>query len=59
MDTQPSGRDEAFARDLTELDLELEKRAGQSNAIELPLAEHRKLVAGMLPGMTYISRPSR
>jgi len=59
MNTQPCGPDEAFARDLAELDRELETRLDQSNAFELPPAEHRKLVAGMLAGMTFVGRPAR
>jgi len=57
MDTQHSGPDEAFARDLAELDRELETRADQSNAFELPPEEHRKLVAGLLAGMAFVGRP--
>ena len=59
MDTQPCGPDEAFARDLVELDRELEARTDQSNAFELPADEHRKLVAGLLAGMTHVGRPAR
>ncbi|MNX82693.1 hypothetical protein D3C86_1144300 [compost metagenome] len=59
MDTQPCGPDEAFARDLVELDADLGKRIDQSNAVALPADEHRKLISGLLGGMTYIGRPVR
>ena len=49
----------AFARDLLELGRELEARANQSNAFELPADEHRRLIAGLLAGMTYVGRPAR
>lgn len=54
MDTQPCGRDEAFARDLAELDRELEQRREP----EIP-APTLDLVAGLIAGMTLVGRPSR
>jgi hypothetical protein len=59
MDTQPCGPDDAFARDLVELDRALEARVDQSNAFELPADENRKLIAGLLAGMTHVGRPAR
>jgi hypothetical protein len=57
MDTQPCGPDEAFARDLAELDRELEARVDQSNAHELPPEESRRLIAGLLAGLALVGRP--
>ncbi|MNT48827.1 hypothetical protein D3C72_1856310 [compost metagenome] len=54
MDTQPCGRDEAFARDLAELARELEQRREP----EIP-APTLDLVAGLIAGMTLVRRPSR
>lgn len=49
--------DQALATTLAELDVDLGRRIDQSNACELPPEEHRKLVAGMLAGMTFVGRP--
>ena len=54
MDTQPCGRDEAFARELAELDRELEQR----HEPEIP-APTLDLVAGLIAGMTLVGRSSR
>lgn len=54
MDTQPCRRDEASARDLAELDRELETRS----ETEMP-AQTLDLIAGLLAGMTRIGRSSR
>jgi len=54
MDTQPCGPDEAFARDLVELDRELEARTEP----EIP-AKTVDLIAGLLAGMTHVGRPAR
>ena len=54
MDTQPCGSDEAFARDLAELDCELEARSEP----EIP-APTLDLVAGLIAGMTLVGRPIR
>ena len=52
MDTQPCGPDEAFARDLAELDQQLDDR------IEPPIPEKTiSLIAGLLAGMTHVGRP--
>ena len=49
--------DQALASTLAELDADLGRRIDQSNATELPPEEHRKLIAGMLAGMTFVGRP--
>jgi len=54
MDTQPCRPDEAFARDLAELDRDLETR----RAPEIPAAT-LDLVAGLIAGMALVGRPSR
>lgn len=54
MDMQPCGPDEAFARDLAELDRELGKRCEP----EIP-APTLDLLAGLVAGMTHVGRPSR
>lgn len=54
MDTQQSGPDEAFARDLAELDRELETRSEP----EIPTSTI-DLVAGLIAGMILVGRPSR
>lgn len=60
MSDEPGSPSEtAFARDLVELDRELDGRIRQSNALELPADEHRRLIAGLLAGMTYVGRPPR
>lgn len=54
MDTQPSGPDEAFARDLVELDRQLEARS------EPQMPEKTvSLLAGLVAGMTHVGRPAR
>lgn len=54
MDTQPCGPDEAFARDLVELDRELEART------EPQMPEKTvSLLAGLIAGMSYVGRPAR
>ena len=54
MDAQPSGPDEAFARDLVELDRELEART------EPQMPEKTvSLLAGLIAGMTHVGRPAR
>lgn len=54
MDTQTCGRDEAFARDLAELDRELEQRSEPD--IPAPTLD---LVAGLIAGMTLVGRAAR
>lgn len=54
MDTQPCGPDDAFARDLAELDRELELRREP----EIP-APTLNLVAGLVAGMALVGRPVR
>lgn len=54
MDTQPRGPDEAFARDLAQLDQELESR----NETEIP-EKTVDFIAGLIAGMTHIGRPAR
>jgi hypothetical protein len=54
MDAQPCGPDNAFARDLVELDRELEAR--REPEIPTPTLD---LVAGLIAGMTLVGRPSR
>lgn len=54
MDTHPHSADEAFARDLVELDRELEART------ELEMPEKTvSLLAGLVAGMTHVGRPAR
>lgn len=52
----PSPSEKAFVNDLPQLEQELAQRCA-SNAVELPAEEHRKLVAGLLAGMTFVGRP--
>lgn len=54
MDTQPCGPDEAFARDLAELDRELEARTDP----QMP-EKTVSLLAGLIAGMTHVGRPAR
>lgn len=54
MDTQPCRPDETFARDLAELDRELEARREP----EIP-AQTLDLVAGLIAGMALVGRPAR
>lgn len=51
---EQDGPDEAFARDLAELDRELAARAEP----EIP-TKTVDLVAGLLAGMTHVGRPAR
>jgi hypothetical protein len=52
METKPLGPDEAFARDLEQLDRELEQRDGAD--IPAPTVE---LIAGLVAGMRLVGRP--
>lgn len=52
METKPLGPDEAFARDLEELDRELEQRASAG----IP-ATTVDLIAGLVAGMRLVGRP--
>ncbi|MNR98405.1 hypothetical protein D3C72_296080 [compost metagenome] len=54
MNTQPCGPDEAFARDLAELDQELEARTDP----QMP-EKTVSLIAGLVAGMTLAGRPAR
>ncbi|MFZ4165161.1 hypothetical protein [Brevundimonas sp. NPDC058933] len=54
MNTQPCGPDEALARDLAELDRELETRTDP----EMP-EKTVSLLAGLVAGMAQIGRPVR
>ena len=54
MNTQPCVPDDAFARDLAELDRELEARTDP----EMP-EKIVNLVAGLVAGMAFVGRPSR
>ena len=54
MNTQPCGPDEAFARDLAELDRELEARTDP----EMP-EKTVSLLAGLVAGMAQVGRPAR
>lgn len=54
MNTQPCGPDEAFARELAELDRELETRTEP----EVP-EKTVSLLAGLVAGMTHVGRPTR
>ncbi|MNS68855.1 hypothetical protein D3C72_1021480 [compost metagenome] len=51
MDAQHSGPDEAFARDLAELDRELEARTDPQKTVSL--------LAGLVAGITLVGRPAR
>lgn len=54
MDIQPCDPDEAFARDLVELNQQLDDR------IEPPMPEKTiSLIGGLLAGMTHVGRPPR
>lgn len=52
METKPLGPDEAFARDLEQLDHELEQRDRAD--IPTPTAD---LIAGLVAGMRLVERP--
>ncbi|WP_155802374.1 hypothetical protein [Brevundimonas naejangsanensis] len=52
METKPLGPDEAFARDLQQLDRELEQR--ERADIPQPTVD---LVAGLVAGMRLVGRP--
>lgn len=52
METKPLGPDEAFARDLEELDRELEQRERAN--IPAPTVD---LIAGLVAGMRLVGRP--
>lgn len=52
METKPLGPDEAFARDLEQLDRELEQREGA----DVP-AQTVDLIAGLVAGMRLVGRP--
>ncbi len=52
METKPLGPDEAFARDLEQLDRELEQRDGAD--IPAPTVD---LIAGLVAGMRLVGRP--
>lgn len=52
METKPLGPDEAFARDLEELDRELEQR--ERADIPAPTVD---LIAGLVAGMRLVGRP--
>lgn len=54
MNTQPCGPDEAFARDLAELDRELEARTDP----EMP-EKTVSLLAGLVAGMAQVGRRAR
>lgn len=54
MNTKPRAADEAFARDLAELDRELEAR----NDPEMP-EKTVSLIAGLVAGMAFVGRPAR
>ena len=54
MDTQPPEPDEAFARDLAELDRELEAHTDP----QMP-EKTVSLLASLVAGMTLVGRPSR
>ena len=54
MNTQPCGPDEAFARDLAELDRELEARTDP----EMP-EKTVSLLAGLVAGMAQVGRPAQ
>lgn len=54
MDTQPRSPDEAFARDLAQLDRELEAR----NETEIP-SQTVNFIAGLIAGMIQVGRPAR
>ncbi len=52
METKPLGPDEAFARDLEQLDRDLEQR----ERAEIP-AQTVDLIAGLVAGMRPVGRP--
>jgi len=52
METKPLGPDEAFARDLEQLDRELEQR----DRAKIP-AQTVDLIAGLAAGMRLVGRP--
>lgn len=52
METKPLGPDEAFARDLEQLDRELEQR--EEADIPAPTVD---LLAGLIAGMSLVGRP--
>lgn len=52
METKPLGPDEAFARDLEQLDRELEQR--ERADIPAPTVD---LIAGLVAGMRLVGRP--
>nr|WP_313635319.1 hypothetical protein [Brevundimonas diminuta] len=52
METKPPGPDEAFARDLEELDRELEQR----ERADIP-AQTVDLITGLVAGMRLVGRP--
>lgn len=52
METKPLGPDEAFARDLEQLDCELEQR--EHADIPTPTVD---LIAGLVAGMHLVGRP--
>lgn len=52
METKPLGPDEAFARDLEQLDRELEQR--ERADIPTPTVD---LIAGLVAGMRLVGRP--
>lgn len=52
METKPLGPDEAFARDLEELDRDLEQR--ERADIPAPTVD---LIAGLVAGMRLVGRP--
>jgi len=52
METKPLGPDEAFARDLEQLDRELE----QHERADIP-AQTVDLIAGLVAGMRLVGRP--
>lgn len=52
METKPLGPDEAFARDLEQLDRELQQREDAN--IPTPTVD---LIAGLISGMRLVGRP--
>lgn len=55
-DEPGSSSEAAFARDLVELDRELEARIDLSNPFELPADENHRLIAELLAGMALVGR---